>query len=135
MTNNRNADTVLRMSAFLRTCDVCGTEFHGRADAAYCSPACRQKAYRRRQSAQTPEPAPNTTPLTREQEEWRYLSALQSELSVRSVGNANGDLLSPDGRVRLSKILLDSFLYNSDDAALFNAIAQIEEVLNERFKE
>ena len=36
------------MPATLRTCAVCNTEFHGRADAAYCSTACRQKAYRAR---------------------------------------------------------------------------------------
>ena len=36
------------MPAFLKTCTICGTDFHGRADAAYCSTACRQKAYRTR---------------------------------------------------------------------------------------
>lgn len=30
------------------TCDVCGNTFAGRADARYCSPKCRQKAYRTR---------------------------------------------------------------------------------------
>jgi hypothetical protein len=30
------------------TCAECGTELAGRADAAYCSSACRQRAYRRR---------------------------------------------------------------------------------------
>ena len=39
---------VTGMPATLRTCTVCETEFHGRADAAYCSTACRQKAYRAR---------------------------------------------------------------------------------------
>jgi hypothetical protein len=34
----------------LKTCTVCAAEFHGRADAAYCSPACRQKAHRARQA-------------------------------------------------------------------------------------
>jgi len=29
-------------------CCVCGTRFHGRSDACYCSGACRQKAYRAR---------------------------------------------------------------------------------------
>jgi len=32
----------------LKTCSVCAGEFHGRADAVYCSPACRQKSYRAR---------------------------------------------------------------------------------------
>jgi hypothetical protein len=36
------------MPAMLRTCTVCTAEFHGRADAVYCSPACRQKSYRAR---------------------------------------------------------------------------------------
>lgn len=31
-----------------RTCQKCGGSFHGRADATYCSAACRQKAYRSR---------------------------------------------------------------------------------------
>ncbi len=30
-------------------CTVCGSEFVGRTDARYCSPACRQRAYRTRQ--------------------------------------------------------------------------------------
>ena len=38
----------------IRTCAVCGSEFHGRADARYCSPACRQKSYRTRQSDAAP---------------------------------------------------------------------------------
>lgn len=34
-----------------RPCDTCGTPITtGRADATYCSPACRQKAYRARRS-------------------------------------------------------------------------------------
>jgi hypothetical protein len=34
------------------TCPICGAEFRGkRRDAATCSPACRQKAYRRRKAA------------------------------------------------------------------------------------
>ena len=32
----------------MKTCTECGTEFHARADAAYCSTACRQRAYRHR---------------------------------------------------------------------------------------
>ena len=30
------------------TCETCGEGFEGRTDASYCSPACRQKAYRAR---------------------------------------------------------------------------------------
>jgi hypothetical protein len=37
--------------ATLKTCTECGTEFHARADAAYCSTACRQRAYRRNRNA------------------------------------------------------------------------------------
>jgi hypothetical protein len=33
-------------------CDGCGAEMHGRADRRYCSPACRQRAYRARVSAE-----------------------------------------------------------------------------------
>jgi hypothetical protein len=33
----------------LAACTECGSEFHARAAAAYCSTACRQRAYRRRQ--------------------------------------------------------------------------------------
>jgi hypothetical protein len=36
------------MPASVRSCDVCGREFYGRADANYCTTACRQKAYRQR---------------------------------------------------------------------------------------
>jgi hypothetical protein len=35
------------MAASKRTCVVCSTSFYGRADARYCSDACRQKTYRR----------------------------------------------------------------------------------------
>lgn len=42
-------------------CEGCGTEMHGRSDRRYCSPACRQRAYRRRnrlvQLGVTPEDA------------------------------------------------------------------------------
>lgn len=34
--------------AVTRTCDGCGTEMTGRADRRYCSPACKQRAYRNR---------------------------------------------------------------------------------------
>ena len=51
VTDIRNTSTVLRM---IRTC-TCGTEFHGRADAQYCSPACRQKAYRDRAEQREPD--------------------------------------------------------------------------------
>jgi hypothetical protein len=33
------------------TCTECGAELHGRADATYCSSACRQRAYRRRNAS------------------------------------------------------------------------------------
>lgn len=36
------------MAALARTCEICETEFYGRADATYCTTACRQKAYRQR---------------------------------------------------------------------------------------
>lgn len=45
----------------IKTCG-CGTEFHGRTDAQYCSPACRQKAYRER--AEQREPDQNHIDLT-----------------------------------------------------------------------
>jgi hypothetical protein len=35
------------------TCAGCGTQSVGRSDATYCSSACRQKAYRRRNRART----------------------------------------------------------------------------------
>lgn len=44
-----------------QTCRQCGTEFEGRADAAYCSPGCKQKAYRKR----------NAAPVTGAEEELR----------------------------------------------------------------
>jgi predicted nucleic acid-binding Zn ribbon protein len=34
------------MGGQLHTCVVCGARFHGRADAVYCSPSCRQRAHR-----------------------------------------------------------------------------------------
>lgn len=37
----------LREDAFA-TCETCSTRFTGRKDARYCSPGCRQKAYRER---------------------------------------------------------------------------------------
>jgi hypothetical protein len=35
------------MPTTLAACTECGTEFHARATGAYCSAACRQRAYRR----------------------------------------------------------------------------------------
>ena len=35
------------MPTALAACTGCGTEFDARGNAAYCSPACRQRAYRR----------------------------------------------------------------------------------------
>jgi hypothetical protein len=39
------------MPATLAACAECGTEFHTRANAVYCSTACRQRAYRRHRNA------------------------------------------------------------------------------------
>jgi hypothetical protein len=44
----------------MRTCTVCAAQFHGRSDAQYCSPACRQRAYRERTRPFTPAPYTNT---------------------------------------------------------------------------
>lgn len=41
-------------------CPVCDTALNGRADQRYCSPTCRQTAYRRR--TQNPTPQPSATP-------------------------------------------------------------------------
>lgn len=38
------------------TCAECGTELAGHADAAYCSSACRQRAYRKRYRNERPVP-------------------------------------------------------------------------------
>jgi hypothetical protein len=38
------------------TCPVCGTSLHGRADQRYCTPACRQSAYRARTSTASTQP-------------------------------------------------------------------------------
>jgi hypothetical protein len=42
----------------LAACTECGTEFHARAAAAYCSATCRQRAYRRRQRDESANGAP-----------------------------------------------------------------------------
>ena len=39
------------MTTILAACAECGTEFHARRNAAYCSAACRQRAYRRQRKA------------------------------------------------------------------------------------
>jgi hypothetical protein len=41
-------DIVTLMAAQIRTCKACSDEFYGRTDAIYCSTACKQQAYRRR---------------------------------------------------------------------------------------
>jgi hypothetical protein len=43
-----------------RTCAGCGAQLHGRADARYCSPACRQRAHRKRRRPHKPQPYTNT---------------------------------------------------------------------------
>jgi hypothetical protein len=40
------------------SCPVCATPLNGRADQRYCTPACRQAAYRRRTQNPTPQPPP-----------------------------------------------------------------------------
>jgi hypothetical protein len=45
-----------------RTCAGCGTEFDARANAAYCSSACRQRAYRNRNAAKRRVTASADTP-------------------------------------------------------------------------
>jgi hypothetical protein len=41
-----------------RACSICGVEFKpNRGDARYCSPACKQRAYRQRLVAAPPEPS------------------------------------------------------------------------------
>jgi hypothetical protein len=47
----------------LATCTECGTEFHARAAASYCSTACRQRAYRRRQRDASADGAPTIDSL------------------------------------------------------------------------
>lgn len=50
--SNKCRQAILRRQAprdRSRECDTCGNTFTGRAGAKYCSPACRQKAYRARQ--------------------------------------------------------------------------------------
>jgi len=39
------------MAAKLKTCSECGRKFFARADAQYCTPRCKQRAYDRRQRA------------------------------------------------------------------------------------
>jgi hypothetical protein len=39
-----------------RTCTMCAAEFHGRADAKFCSPTCRQRAHRQQHRRYRPEP-------------------------------------------------------------------------------
>ena len=39
------------MSTTLAACTECGAEFHARANASYCSAACRQRAYRQQRKA------------------------------------------------------------------------------------
>jgi hypothetical protein len=43
------------------SCPVCATPLNGRADQRYCTPACRQTAYRRR--TQNPTHQPSAPPL------------------------------------------------------------------------
>ena len=52
------------MPTTLASCTECGTEFHARANAAYCSPTCRQRAYRRRRNARADARGNVTLPAT-----------------------------------------------------------------------
>jgi predicted nucleic acid-binding Zn ribbon protein len=52
------------------TCPVCATPLNGRTDQRYCTPACRQTAYRRRTQNPTPwPPTPPTLPPRRSRRE------------------------------------------------------------------
>ncbi|ORA41687.1 hypothetical protein BST20_01110 [Mycobacterium branderi] len=46
------------------TCSICGTSFQARADARYCSPACRQKAHRARHAQRVAASAGGPTHMT-----------------------------------------------------------------------
>lgn len=41
----------VRVEAAVTQCEGCGSNVTGRSDARFCSPACRQRAYRRRVAA------------------------------------------------------------------------------------
>jgi hypothetical protein len=45
------------MGGAARSCGVCGAVLTGRADALYCSSACRQKAHRARHAGPRPQQA------------------------------------------------------------------------------
>lgn len=50
-----------------RTCEQCGDPFEGRADASYCSPACKQRAYRDRRDGTA-----RNTPVVTDSKRWEY---------------------------------------------------------------
>ena len=52
------------------TCPICATALHGRTDQRYCTPACRQTAYRARTQNRAPQPsAPPPPPPDRSRRE------------------------------------------------------------------
>jgi hypothetical protein len=44
------------------SCPVCATPLNGRTDQRYCTPACRQTAYRRRTQTPATQPSPPPPP-------------------------------------------------------------------------
>jgi hypothetical protein len=48
------------------TCPACGREFQPRGRQRWCSDACRQKAFRRREASAATQPPPMTSPPSRD---------------------------------------------------------------------
>src|SRR5262252_160139 len=75
-------------------CEVCSREFEGRADARYCEPACRQKAYRAKAL-----PPASDLPETGELEPQEYGELVRRQAIAQAAGFP--PVILPDGLPRL----------------------------------
>jgi hypothetical protein len=89
------------VAAFRLQCWECGTAFYGRADARYCSGACRQKSHRsrgRRRAADETVPAPalgDAVARAREARENARTARERAENSRSAVSKAVAALIHP----------------------------------------
>lgn len=76
-------------------CCVCRTSFYGRADASYCSGACRQKAYRARMARQSSDEAQVGDALERARQLRR-----RARLARKQARIINRKLAAPEDPIR-----------------------------------
>jgi hypothetical protein len=87
----------------MQACHQCRARFAARAGAAYCSPACRQRAYRRRNR-----PDPGVDPS-----HWKQAVKLLSNLLQRAEGSGTVSITADDVKILARGFSITADVYHS----------------------